>query len=302
MGLLNSLDLNKIEKLATNVFNDRLLEVVTNYQLFTDEIPVTENEINFEWIGALGNVREWVGSRHYNLLTDYSYTINPRPYELTYSLPYKKILDLSKTKLSGMALKKVKELGAKVKRQFPAKYVFEAIEDGTTDLCFDGQPFFDNAHPNYYDANTFDNLLAGSGVTSANLITDVTTAITTLAGQKNDGGEALNLPLNVIVCNPLLAMTFMGVLADTSNTGSAFNIFSQFGISIVSDARLTDTNDWYAFSTEALKPIVSVQLGSINLEVNDARKFSSKLVDIGADVDGKVGYGYPQTALKFVNA
>lgn len=302
MSNLNNLDLNAIQKFVQPAFNEGLAQQQTQYQAFTKDITTTERRVDFEWIGRLPRLRKWVGSRYYKQLKKYDYNFSIDALESTVSIPYSKILNASKTELSAMARQRLKEYGAQIKMDYPSDLVYEALVAGTSELCYDGQPFFANAHPTYYGATTFDNLLAGSGVSVANLKTDIATAIYTLATMIDEENRKLNLKLGTIVCHPLLALTFSEVLVSSQGTGSAVNVLSGLGIKVISDARLVDENDWYAMATSPmLKPLVHAQMGGINIKLKDDT-FDSKSIAIGVDVDGKVGYGYPQTALKFVNA
>lgn len=301
MSNLNNLDLNNIQKFVKADFDKAFSQQVTNYQAFTKEIMSSDKLISFEWIGALPKMRKWVGSRYYNQMKKYDYSFKTDSYEGTILIPYSDILNASKTELSKMAKGQVAGYGAQVKLDYPSDLVYEALGNGTVNLCYDGQPFFANAHPTYYGATTFDNLLVGSGVSAANLKTDIATAILTLATMIDEENRKLNLKLGTIVCHPLLALTFAEVLASVANTGSPVNVLSGLGIKVISDARLTDQNDWYAMATSPMiKPIIHAQVGNIEVRTKDDT-FNTKSIVIGVDVEGGVGYGYPQTALKFVN-
>lgn len=286
-------ELNRIEKQSRAEFQGGFNGAPSSYQLFTSEIVDTEAITPFEWIGSLPRVREWVGARHVADLENYDYSIKKKDWEMTIKIPYSKTWDSSKTALSAFMKNRTAQLGAQFRKDYPSDIIIQALEDGTTNLAFDGLPYFSDARDN-------DNLMSGSGITVENLITDITTARSTMKRFTDESGRRLGIIGNLAIIPPELEIAFLEICGSQLRDGTTNNFVG--ALEYVVDARLSDTSDWYFVATnEFIKPILFVSVGGVNVAVKD-NTFDDRSVLVGADATGNVGYSFPELAIKVVNS
>ena len=127
---------------------------------------VTSSDSESEEYGYMKNqsvIREWIGDRFLQNLSEASYTIKNRSFEGTQAVPAAKIAD---RKLGGFNIP-FKQLGQNA-RTFPNKLVFPMLTNGMSTRGLDGQYFFDANHPvGRPDGGTdlVSNYQSGSGTT-----------------------------------------------------------------------------------------------------------------------------------------
>lgn len=290
---LDYAELNKMEKLVRDEFNGAFNQAPVSYTMFTSEINDTEAITPFEWIGSLPRVREWIGARHIEDMKNYDYTIKKKDWELTIKIPYRKIWDSSQTKLASFMMQKVNQLGVQFRKDYPSDMIIKALEEGTTNLAYDGIPFFDSA------TRSNVNLITGSGTTVDNIITDIEDCRKRMKKFTDDQGRVLNITGDLAIIPPELEVKFMEI-TNAKLRSSTSNI--HYGsLQYVVDARLADSNDWYFVSTnEFIKPILFVSIGGVSLGIKDTT-FDDKAITVGADSTGNVGYSFPELAMKVVN-
>lgn len=257
-----------------------------------------------EKYGSLGDVPEMVEFADTKIakgLLDRQYTLKNKRYEATIKLD-KDAVRLDQT---GDAKIKVAEMTQRG-RLYPGALISAAMVAGTTDLCYDGTAFFGNSHAAEGASGTGDNLLAGSGATSANIITDLRTGRATMRTFKDTEGVPINdgAPMELVAVIPA---ELEGVFEEVQKAlviSQTTNVMAGSFRYIV-NARLTDANDWYLFNVAGtLKPFI--------LQENDPLKFGALMDDsdmgfltryhaFGVEWMGRVGYGWWQKALKFAN-
>lgn len=106
-------------------------------------------------------MREWIGPRHVQILKAHSFTFTNRKFESTVSV---KREDLSDDK-AGIFKPTFSEMGH-LARNHPEELVFGLLASGFTEVCYDGQAFFDSDHPQLDKTGaeiSVSNLQAGAG-------------------------------------------------------------------------------------------------------------------------------------------
>jgi phage major head subunit gpT-like protein len=112
----------------------------------------------YPWIGNFTKMREWLGDRIVKNFQQYGYSLKNRKFEATVEVPRIAIEDDQ----YGVYAKAFTQAGMSVK-VWPDDLVFGgdaiytagnetpniggAAIEGTVNLCYDGQPFFNNSHP-----------------------------------------------------------------------------------------------------------------------------------------------------------
>lgn len=141
-------------------YNDQLYAVGTRYKDFTFEANSTGAAEVYPRLNMLPGLREWVGDRVANSLSQTTFSIINRLFEETISVARTDIEDDKYGMLTPIA----GELGANAGR-LPDILIAALMKAGHTTVCYDGQNFFDTAHPDYTSAGgstTNLNYVAGS--------------------------------------------------------------------------------------------------------------------------------------------
>jgi phage major head subunit gpT-like protein len=105
-------------------------------------VPSTGAENKYGWLKKLSGLREWIGPRQIDNIAESDYSIRNKPFEKTIAVDRDDIDDDNLGQYSLLFA----ELGETAAAQ-PEQMVWQALKDGFTAECFDGQPFFDADHP-----------------------------------------------------------------------------------------------------------------------------------------------------------
>ena len=278
-------------------------EVASDILPFVMETSSDGADEDYGWLGQSPSMNEWVDERRLKALNSFQYALKNKDYEATLSVDRNALED---DRLGAVQVR-IADLAKKAKSSHPRKLFFEALVAGTAGLCYDGQPMFSVSHAEG-GSGTQSNLLSGSGVTAAQLSTDIETAIAALKNYKDDIGEPYNegeIQIG-IVCPPALEAKFKAINTADYITQGVSNTLKGTIKTIVSSGRLTDANDWYlADVTPGLKPFVrQIRQAPIfsALEGKSDNGFMRKKYLYGVDSREVFGYGLWQKMVKFTNA
>jgi phage major head subunit gpT-like protein len=154
-------------------------------------------------------------------------------------------------------------------------------------------------------------LLAGNGVTEANLLTDLATARQTIMEFQDSEGEPLVFEGNVVVCSTELELLFKNIMKSSTSVeesaSSIYNAWSDILIGVMVDPNLTDVTDLYLFAAkEAMKPLIyqerkAPQLVALDKNIDETVFMHKKLL-YSVEMRGNAGYGYYEMAVKTVNS
>ncbi len=148
--------LGSINNGLTLAFNTQLYEAASVFRRFTFEAPSDGSAEVYPRLDMLRGLREFIGPREVQSLTQASFTITNRTFEQTIGVKREDIED----DRFGIYNPIAAEMGQAAAR-FPDLLVSQLVKLGTTTKIYDGQNFFDLAHPNF-DAN-------GNPITVANV-------------------------------------------------------------------------------------------------------------------------------------
>jgi phage major head subunit gpT-like protein len=146
MGALTPAKYEAATVTFSTLFRQVLEQTPTYYQRIATEIPSTTREMRHAWLDRIPQMREWLGERVVNNLAVRLQSIENRTYEDTIGV---KRTDLEDD-LVGVYRPVIEELAMQAK-QWPDKIVVDALQAGTKTLGYDGQPFFDQNHPQNMD-------------------------------------------------------------------------------------------------------------------------------------------------------
>jgi phage major head subunit gpT-like protein len=127
-------------------FNATFQEAFTAEPSYRDpiveRIASTTGENAYGWLADLPGMREWIGSRVVHGLAENEYRLPNRDFELTVSVQRNHIED----ETLGTYTPRFRVMGRSTGRWLE-ELTWKALAAGFTSDCYDGQPFFDTAHP-----------------------------------------------------------------------------------------------------------------------------------------------------------
>jgi phage major head subunit gpT-like protein len=107
-------------------------------------VPSTSRSNTYGWLGQFPQFREWVGDRVIKDMAAHGYQIENKLWESTVGVARTDIEDDN----IGIYSPLFQEMG-RAAGVHPDELVFALLKNGGSELCFDGQNFFDNEHPVY---------------------------------------------------------------------------------------------------------------------------------------------------------
>ncbi len=269
--------------------------------LFMSTVSKT-GTMDYAWLGDIPGVKEWIGSKIYGGLKEYTYQIINKDWWDGFSIHKKAIrrdeLDSIKPRMQML----VQSL-----YDYKAEIIIDFLINGVTYLAFDGLPFFDDVGGNRLN----DNLLAGTGPSLAQIKVDLATARKTAAKFVTDSGKYLRAIPDTVICPFELEEIFLQIKESAADPGGTHagvaNIQKRYIKNVIALPDLTDVNDWYYANTSfPLKPFIfqseKLENGQDVLPVTDDTKLASDGVyGFSAEMSGNAGYGFPELCLKIVN-
>ncbi|TWT57249.1 Mu-like prophage major head subunit gpT [Thalassoglobus neptunius] len=169
--------------------------------------PSTRNEEKYGWVGDFPGMREWLGERKFNELRAATYTLENKHWESSMSIKKTDMEDDNMGLYPGI----MQNLGAEATHH-PDELFVTALENGETDLGFDGQAFFDTDH-SWGSSGTQSNDLTYNAsdpdaVTDTEFLAAYHQARTALLGFKGDNGKTFVRPVvrglgNLMILVPL---------------------------------------------------------------------------------------------------
>lgn len=285
---INQASLRGLYTAYSMAFNKGFQAVESHYNQIATTVPSSTGEQKYSWLGQMPQMREWIGEREIQNLSAYDYAIKNKKFEMTIAVKRDDIED-DQYGLYSMQFANMGECAA----QHPDNLVFKALMDGFETPCYDGQPFFSDAHK--VEGTTYKNK-SDKKLSSATYL-EGRTAIMSICGDK---GQSLNLVPDLLVVPPSLEMTARQILEAEQIDGTS-NVLKGTA-KILVEPRLSPKPDyWFLLCTNKfLKPMIyqnrkSIKLTSMTKDT-DENVFMRDEYLYGADGRSNVGYGFWQMA------
>lgn len=276
--------------------------------LFTSD----QDSETYKWLGQSPAMREWIGGRNTTGFRENGLTIVNKHFEASIEVL---VSELRRDK-TGQILMRIRELAARTNSHW-ASLLSTLIINGTSQVCYDDQFFFDTDH------------VEGANQTaqSNDLTTDVSalpvevasgTPANPSAGQaqlaimksiaqilsfKDDKNEPMNEDAaNFLVMVPTpLYIPFSSAISIPRAAGtSPQELPVGLNVSVVVNPRLTGTDDFATFRMDGnVKPFIRQQETDVALNVKGEGsefEFDNAAHQYGVDAWRNVGYGYWQHA------
>jgi phage major head subunit gpT-like protein len=126
----------------SKAFKDGLGSAPTDWQKVATEMPSTGAANLYGWLAKIPKMREWIGDRVLNRLRTQGYQLTNKKFEDSVAVAREDIEDDN----VGMYSTLFGALG-EAANEHVDEIVFAALKNGHTEVCHDGQPFFNASHP-----------------------------------------------------------------------------------------------------------------------------------------------------------
>lgn len=259
------------------------------YREIASVLPSTVDTNNYAWVARIVQMREWLGPRVIQNISNHDYQLKNKDWELTVGADRNEIMDDNLGVFTGMI---VPELGRQAK-QLPQTRIAADMEDTTT-TTFDDLTFFNAAHT-LDPAATQSNLNTSRPLNLANY----ETSYGAMTNIKGEDGLPLQVQATHLVVPPQLQIQARkiinaGLVLDTTGVAGVDNVMTN-SAKIVVAPELTSATTWYLVdASKAVKPFVwqnrmSPVLTSLT-NPSDPNVFSQKKFIWGVDARGAAGY------------
>lgn len=278
----------------TKKFDTRVAAATPFYPRMCNIIQSNGADEAYGFLGSMPGIREWLGDRQFKELRAANFTIANKHWES--SLLIKKT-DIADDRM-GMYGPLMEDLAVEAAHH-PDELFFQALVNGESTACFDGQYFFDTDH-SWGDSGSQSNDLTATAATStiptaAEFRTAFHAARAAMLKFTNDQGKLLNRPVSMGLGNLLVVVNpDFEVIANEALRSTILSNNSNIVIdapTIVSSAYLTDTSKMYLFNLDgALRPFVFQAREPLTRQMKDMDDIESKDVKFMTEARYNVGY------------
>ncbi|MBI5189097.1 MAG: Mu-like prophage major head subunit gpT family protein [Nitrospirae bacterium] len=288
--IINQANITSLYRGFSAVFKEAFETASALYPRIATEVPSASRQEEYNWLGRVPRMREWLGERVIQNLSAYSYTIKNRDWEATVAVDRNDVEDDA----VGIYTPMVRAL-ADASATHPDELVFDLLAGGFVNLCYDGRPFFDTAHP------TGDRPAQSNKATAALSATSYAAARAAMMSLVDESGKPLNVVPDLLVVPPQLEKAALEVLrADLTADGTS-NIYKNSADLVVAPYLAGSPDAWYLLDTKKpVKPFIFQRRKAAVFVSKDTPEdegvFMKKEFLFGVDSRDNAGYGLWQLA------
>jgi phage major head subunit gpT-like protein len=299
-------NLTAYQKTLNFSFVTQMLSAPTYWAKIATEMPSSSEGNVYPFLSMIPGLREWQGPRVINNAALRSYTLLNKHWEDTVGIDRNKLEDDQ----HGFFAPLVGMLGQHV-AEWRDRELARVVEAGTTEVCWDGQFFFDTDHPIDPDGlitGSNVNKLVGAGydIAVADPLVPYAAAKAAMALWKRDDGLQTGTIPNLLMVHPneekfakQIKNALITAQAVSSAAAGVSNVF-QGDIDIIINPYLTVTSGkpWYLMKTTApVKPFIWQNRKAAELvarmDITSENVFKMRQFEWGVDLRGAAGYSFP---------
>lgn len=276
-------------------FNNAFASAPSIWQKIAMKVPSTTGQNDYAWLSKFPKMQKWIGDKNVKSLEAAKYTIKNDDWEATVEVDRNDIEDDN----LGIYGPQAQMAGASA-AQLPDEIVIALVNGGFTNLCFDGQYFFDTDHVVQGVSVLNKNAVALSVASQAAAIASYGVARTAMRKFKDEEGRPLNITPNVLLVPPALEHIALALINNDRLDDGKANPYKGTAEVIV-DARLLSDTAWFLLdTTKPIKPFIyQERKAPVFVEQTDPQSddvFNRKKFKYGAEARAAGGYGFWQLA------
>ncbi len=293
--LVNKSNLANIFINLKTTFNKAFSEAPGVWQKIAMLVPSGSSQNDYSWLSNFPQMKKWIGDKNVKSLEAFNYSIVNDDFEATIEVDRNDIEDDQ----LGIYAPQAQMAGFSAK-QLPDEIVMGLVNDGATNLCFDGQYFFDTDHPVADASVSNKGAVAFSIATLAAAKASYGLARTKMKQFKDDEGRPLNITPNILLVSPALEDDANSLMTNDRLEDGKPNPYKGTA-EVVVDARITSDTQWCLLdTTKPVKPFIYQERKKpVFVEQTDSQSdnvFNRKKFLFGAEARAAGGYGFWQLA------
>lgn len=287
--IINQSNLHGLTTGYSAAFNKALSEVSPDYK---DIATVTSSNTaanDYAWLGQIPGMKEWIGDREVQHISEYGYTIKNKSFERTIGINRDAIEDDQYGIYTPMFSMMGQEAG-----EHYNDLVFEMLTKGFTEKCYDEKTFFAADHVS--GEKTFSNTSTAALSTESFLA--ARQAMMSITGDKN---KPLKLVPDLLVVSPKNEMVAKKILEASLIDGTTNITQNLAKIKVATELSGDNEDAWFLLCTKKfLKPIILQIRKKIKFDMltkdTDLNVFLQKEYLYGCDCRDNAGFGFWQMA------
>jgi phage major head subunit gpT-like protein len=264
----------------------------------------------YKWLGMAPAMREWIGGRQAKGFRENGVTIANKTFEATLEV----LVDEIRRDKTGQVMVRVRELAERTNSHW-AKLLTSLIINGESNVCYDGQFFFDTDHAEgdsgaQSNDLTFD-ATTTTAPTSGEMESAILKSVEAILGFKDDQGEPMNenarrflvmvpVPFMSAAAGALGAQIIVDGSTSRTNRVMTMGSLGGFQIDLAVNARLTWTTKFATFRLDGqTKGLIRQEEEGVSISAiaeGSEYEFQNKKHLYGVKAIRNVGYGYWQRA------
>lgn len=289
--IINQANLQAIYRGFKVIFNEALTAAKPLWDQLATLVPSTTKQEEYKWLGKLPRMREWIGERVIQNLGSYGFTIKNRDFEVTVAVDRNDVEDDT----IGLYTPLLQAMGQSAATH-PDELVFELLANGFTNLCYDGQYFFDTDHKDGDEpvqSNRSDKVLTAQSYADARA---------QMMSLKDEHGRALLIVPDLLVVPPQLEKVGLEILQAERLANGATNVYRNSAKLMVVPHLAGNPTAWFLLDTsKPVKPLIFQRRRPAQFVAKDKPEdesvFMRREFVYGADSRDNAGYGLWQLAL-----
>lgn len=293
--LLNKTTLEAIFINLQTTFHNAFDATPSMWERIAMRVPSTGKQNDYAWLSTFPKMRKWIGDKEIKALAASKYTIVNDDWEGTIEVDRNDIEDDN----LGIYAPQAQMAGYSAK-QLPDEIVFDLVNNGFTNTCYDDLAFFATNHK--VAGQTVSN--KGTAVLSVSTLATAQSsygaARTALKKMKDDEKRPINVTPTVLLVPPALEDTGRALITNDRLEDGKPNPYKNTAELVVS-AHLTSDTAWFVLDTsKPIRPFLYQERKAPTfVQQTDPQSegvFMRKKFKFGAEARGAGGYGFWQLA------
>ncbi|WP_315383515.1 Mu-like prophage major head subunit gpT family protein [Microvirgula aerodenitrificans] len=292
--LVNASNLKAIFVNLRTVFNGAFATAPSQWQQVAMLVPSTGRQNDYAWLSRFPRMHRWIGEKAVKALEASKYTVVNDDFEATVEVDRN---DIEDDQLG--IYKPQAEMAGFSAAQLPDEIVFELVNRGFVEACYDGQYFFDTDHPVAGKSVTNKGTKKLSIASLAAAQASYGAARAAMKSMKDDEGRPLNITPDVLLVPPALE-DVANLLMTAERFGNDQNPYKGTAKVVVAPWLISDTAWFLLDTTKPVKPFIYQErkkpafVEQTDPQADDV--FNRKKYKFGAEARVSGGYGFWQMA------
>jgi len=279
----------------STIFNKAFDDAPTQWQEIAMLVPSNTAVNDYSWLSNFPQMKKWADEKTIKSLAAFKYSIENEDFEATVEVDRNHIEDDQ----LGIYRPQAQMAGESAK-QLPDEIVFDLVNNGFVNKCYDGKPFFAADHKvgKTTVSNKGTKKLSISTLAAAQA--SYGAARTVLRKMKGEEGRSLKIKGNVLLVPAALEDVAVALMTNDRLEDGKPNIYKNTAKVVVGD-NLESDDAWFLLdTTKAIKPFIYQErkkptfVQQTDMSSDDV--FNRKKFKFGAEARAAGGYGFWQLA------